>query len=362
MKILFFIDNLSAGGKERMCIELLKGLKGISDIHYELVIMNDNLHFKEVLGMGIRIHYLIRKSKKDLSIFKKVYGLCKEYKPDIIHSWDTMSAIYLIPTLTTLNIKFVNGTIRDVPTTRNILNKYWMRARITYPFSDLIVGNSWAGIKAYGAPLNKTVCIVNGFDYSRVQSLDSKEKIREETGITSKFVIGMVATFSVNKDYATYFAAAQMVLKNRNDITFLALGRNTDSKQCRELIDEKYLQNFRLIGNTNKVESFINIMDVCVLATYTEGVSNSILEYMALGKPVIATDGGGTSEIVQDKITGFLMQPKNVMELSDKIGMLLDDENLRINIGEAAKLRILNDFTIEKMVNEFIYNYRKLLS
>ena len=133
MKILFFIDTFSAGGKERRLMELMKGLKSKPEIEFELVIMSRSIHFKEVLDMGITIHHIIRKTKKDISIFKKIYDLCKNYKPDIVHCWDSMSAIYLIPTLKLLNIKFVNGMVTDAPEKTGVRNKVWFRGQINFP-------------------------------------------------------------------------------------------------------------------------------------------------------------------------------------------------------------------------------------
>src|ERR1700741_2774093 len=90
MKILFFIDSFPAGGKERRLLELMKGLKKHPGIEFELVIMTNDVHYKEIFDLGIKVHFVIRKTKKDLSIFGKFYRLCKNFKPDIVHCWDSM--------------------------------------------------------------------------------------------------------------------------------------------------------------------------------------------------------------------------------------------------------------------------------
>ena len=72
-----------------------------------------------------------------------------------------------------------------------------------------------------------------------------------------------------------------------------------------------------MLGIRSGIESLISAMDICVLSTFTEGISNSILEYMALEKPVIATAGGGTNEIVIDNKTGFLIKQSNPEELAE---------------------------------------------
>ena len=81
MRILFFIDCLSAGGKERRFTELMKMLKLRQDIEFEIVVMHNDIHYKEIYDLGINIHYIIRKSKKDITAFYRFYKLCKNYRP-----------------------------------------------------------------------------------------------------------------------------------------------------------------------------------------------------------------------------------------------------------------------------------------
>lgn len=361
MKILFFIDAFSAGGKERRLVELMKELKLRPDIEFELVVMSKNIQYTEVFNLNITIHYLVRKTKKDISIFHKIYKLCKSYKPDIVHCWDSMTAVYLAPISKLLHIKFVNGMVVDAPQKTNVFNRNWFRARLTFPFSNIIIGNSMAGLQAYKAPQRKSICIHNGFNFNRTKNIIDRNVLRSELDINTRYVVGMVASFSIYKDYQTYFSAAKLLLKQRNDITFLAIGTDTDSDACKALTEGQYRNNFRLLGKKTGIESFISMMDICVLSTFTEGISNSILEYMSIGKPVIATEGGGTSEIVEDKRTGFLIQVSNPDELAEKMEILLNDEKLRENMGLAGQKRVRDFFSIDRMVNDFIANYSALI-
>jgi len=360
MKVLFYIDCLASGGKERRFTELIKALSAINEIDLEIALMSYDIHFKEILDLKIKIHYLIRKTKKDITIFHKLYKLCKTIRPDAIHCWDSMTAVYSAPVCKILKIPLINGMVIDSPG-KFFLNKSLIRAKLVFPFSDYIIGNSYAGIKAYGASEKKSFVIHNGFNFSRVSNTIDKNIIRKQIEIKTKFVVGMVATFSKYKDYKTYFDAAQLLLNDREDITFIAIGKKTDSFFARSLISSDKLEHFRLLGEKNNVESYINIMDICILSTFTEGISNSILEYMASGKPVIASDGGGTKEIVEDRKTGFLVKVSDAKDTSDKIGQLLDDENLRFQMGAEGKLRIQELFSIEKMLSQYIILYNNIL-
>ena len=350
-----------AGGKERRLTELMKAFKLKPGICFELVVMNKDIHYKEVFGLDIKIHYLIRKTKKDVSVFNGFYKICKQSKPDIVHCWDSMTAIYSIPACKLLNIKFANGMIVDTPQKQNIFNKYWLRAKVTFLFSDIIIGNSKAGLEAYAVPKHKSFFIYNGFNFNRTNNLSASESVRSELGINSKYVVGMVATFSEYKDYKTYFSAAQLLLAKRNDITFLAIGADTDAASARSFIDDRYIGHFRLLGKRSGVESLINMMDICVLSTFTEGISNSILEYMALAKPVVASSGGGTNEIVEDNKTGFLVKQSDPVELVSKIEVLLNDTDLRQKMGLAGQERIRTVFSIDHMSNEYISLYNGVI-
>lgn len=362
MKILFFIDTLTAGGKERRLIELMKALKMRKDIEFEMAVMSHEIHFQEVFDLDIKIHYLVRSTKKDLSAFYKFYKICKEYRPDIVHCWDSMTAVYSVPACKLLHIKLINGMIVDAPQKQNIFNKHWARAKLTFPFSDIIIGNSRAGLTAYKAPVRKSFFIYNGFNFKRTNHLEEREIVREQFNLNKKYVVGMVASFSVYKDYKTFFSAAQLLLSRRNDVVFMVIGKETDSVLSKSFIDDTYLKHFRLLGKQSGIESLIHAMDIGVLSTFTEGISNSILEYMALGKPVVASRGGGTNEIVEDAGTGFLVNQSDPTELANKIETLLDDADLRKKMGLAGQERIKKIFTIECMADKYISFYKMILA
>ena len=353
---------MTAGGKERRLTELMKALRLKPDIQFELALMTNEIHYEEVFHLNINIHFFIRKRKKDFSVFRSFYKLCKNYRPDIVHCWDTMTAVYITPICKLLKLKLVNGMVVDAPQKQNIFFQPWLRARLTFPFADIIIGNSKAGLRAYDAPDKKSMVIHNGFNFERINKILPKEFIRDQLNIRTKYSVGMVATFSNYKDYPTYFKAAHIVLNKRKDITFLAIGKNTDSVLSKSYIDDKYIDHFRLLGKKSDIESFINILDIGVLATFTEGISNSILEYMALAKVVIATTGGGTSEIVEDQKTGFLVSPSDPNELAERIEILIDNPKLCIEMGIRGKERVHKEFSIEVMTGKYLFVYKNLLS
>jgi glycosyltransferase involved in cell wall biosynthesis len=353
---------LGAGGKERRLVELLLALKSMADIQFELVVMSNDIHYKDLEGSGIIIRKIIRSRRKDVSVFRKFYVLIKEYEPDIVHCWDSMTAIYVALPCLLLDCKLVNGMVIDTPARRRVFNKHFIRAKLTFPFSKVVVGNSMAGLVSYQVPAKKRVLIPNGFNFERISDLKNEETIRKDLGVTTRYIVGMVAAYSKLKDYTTFYNAAQQILDKRNDVTFLAVGADTDSTESFRQIDKKHLDNFRLLGKQSNVESLINAMDIGILSTFSEGLSNAVLEYMALGKPVIATYGGGTGEIVDNNNSGFLIQQSNPEEMAGKIELLLNEPDLRHTMGVKGRERVKDGFTIELMVNKYLSLYSGLLS
>src|SRR5262249_41091338 len=106
----------------------------------------------------------------------------------------------------------------------------------------------------------------------------------------------------------------------------------------------------KFLGKRKNVEEIVETFDIGVLSTFTEGISNSIMEYMALRKPVVATDGGGTRELVVDGETGFLVPPGNPDALAAKIEYLLDHPDIAKGMGEAGEVRLRREFSITRMV------------
>ncbi|MEM6799981.1 MAG: glycosyltransferase [Bacteroidota bacterium] len=366
MKILLAIDNLNRGGRERRMLELIKGLLRKGGYQITLVVFSDRLHYKEVHELDIELHVLVRKPKKDPRVFGRFYKICKTFKPELIHSWGDMATIYAIPAAAMQGIKLVNGSVVDAPKNTGWTHDEYFRKKLCLPFSNKIVGNSRAGLQAYEIPAQKGVCIYNGFDFKRLENLSSVEEVREKFGIQTQFIVGMVGAFFDRKDYKTYVAAAKRVLDQRNDVSFLAVGGGKNKKAIKDALEEKYHQHIIFTGSQEDVESIIQIFDIGVLSTnsdiHGEGISNAILEYMAQGKPVVATDGGGTPEIVMHEETGFTVQPKSPEEMAQRIIQLLDAPELAADMGNKSRNRIEKHFNLAHMTQVYIDLYNTVLN
>lgn len=357
LKLLFFIESLRPGGKERRLVELLKRLSNQPGISIDLVLTRRDVHYDEVHNLGIRIHYVVRKYlTKDPRVFFQFYRICNKIKPDIIHVWGNLVAVYSIPSKVVLGIPMINNQISDAP---DKLNSSFLNHRLTFPFTDQIIANSYAGLKSYGVHNNKGMVIYNGFDFSRIQNLPDKKTITKNLNINTKYVVAMVASYSDLKDYNTYLEASNIVNRNFPDVTFLCIGDgNFDG--YRNKVDREYINSVIFLGRRKDVEQIMSICDIGVLCTYSEGISNALMEFSALGKPVVSNYGGGTNELVINNKTGYLVEPKSPEQIAEKILLLLKDEIKRKKFGEQARMHIKERFNIELMVSEFRETYYRI--
>ncbi len=360
MRILFFTENLRAGGKERRIIELLKNLKSSGDVEIELVLTKNLIHYEEIYGLNIPIHIIERKFlKKDPRLFFKFFKIAKAFKPDIIHVWGHMVAVYAVPTKLLLGVPLVNNEIVDSTQNTRLIGK-----NIVFTVSDRIIANTYAGLKAYDAPMEKSGVIYNGFSFDRLKHIGTAEEVRERFGVKSPFVVGMVASFLNYKDYATYIKAALMILKNRRDISFLCIGDGDDS-EYKKMVPDDLKSNVLFLGRQSKVESIMNICDIGVLTTninfHGEGISNALMEFMSLGKPAITTNFGGSVELIDEDETGFLIEAFNPAQLAEKITYLIDHEQERHRMGQNAHRVVEKKFSLDNMVRLFREEYANLL-
>ncbi len=360
MRVLHIIDNLGIGGKERQLVELLVGLQARNDVACEVLVLSDRVHPSHLEKLTVPVHKFARKQAKDPRVFGRLYEIYRRFRPDIIQTWEFMCSIYAAAFCPIYDIKFINNAIQNAPA--KIPKKAKWRSRLTFPLSDVILANSRAGLAAFHVNNSKSAFIHNGFDATRIAVLEDEQSVRERYQLHRPHIVGMVATISSKKDHPTFLQAATAILDKRDDVTFLAIGEGANAAACKALVPEKHREHIRFTGNVTPVESLINIFTVGVLATFTEGISNTIMEYMALGKPVVASDGGGTREILIDGETGYLCKVSDVEDLSAKITTLLDNPALAEKMGAAGKKRIREDFNLALMTNKFVKLYENCLS
>ena len=362
MRILIFIGTLRSGGKERRLVELLSYLKRHTDYEMLVVLRQDKIDYPAFYNLDIP-HMLLTENykKKDVRLPLRFYKICKEFKPDIIHTWGAMPASVAWPTAFLRKIPHVNSQITSAPPARNVWTLSAVLNKVNFLFSDVILSNSQAGLTSHKPPERKSRVIYNGVNLERFKNLPDTVEVRKKYNINTPFSVIMVASFSDNKDFDLFVSIAEIVSRKRKDISFVCVGDG----EHRERLAKKAKENHNIIftGRINDVESLVNACDIGVLFSPNgEGLSNAIIEYMALSKPVIANDAGGTHEIVQDGINGFLVTDEQPAEIVDMILGLINDPKKRHEMGLAGRQLIENKFSVEKMGAEFLKVYDQVVS
>ena len=364
------ISGLKKGGRERRMLELIKGLLRCNkNFEICLVSLSETIEYSYVYDLPISFHVIDKKvSRTKIQVALKVRRIINGFQPDVIHSWDVTSSGYLSLSNLALNIPVVQGVIYDASTKSELAKSIRNRIKILAPFSSVFVANSMAGIKAYNPPAHKSICIYNGIDLTRFNGLKDAEQVKKEIigdHDGTKFVAAMVAAFEERKDYDTLLEAAITICKKDKDIVFLLIGQGENLQRIKEKTPTELLQKQIIFtGVRNDVESIMQIINVGLLITnsqnHGEGISNTIIEYMSSRKPVIATRGGGTDEVVKDGLNGFLIDPHNPEQIIEKIETFRNDNQLAIEMGEKGYLSILQNFEIGRMTDEYISLYKKL--
>jgi glycosyltransferase involved in cell wall biosynthesis len=366
MKILMVIDSLPRGGKERRMLELIKGLKNQPEpFEIFLVSLTNVVEYKYVYDLPIKFEIITRKHKKDFTVVFKLKKIIAGFKPDIIHSWSTMASVYLSASNLFSGIPMINGVLADAYANLNLTDKHYLRVKLTTPFSSVFISNSEAGIRAYKTPLRKSVCIYNGIDFSRFENLAPAVGIEQALlggPKSDRIVMGMVAGFDDRKDFATLIQAAIKICRRRKDLVFLLIGNGPLLETLKAAVPADLLgSQIIFTGKREDIESILQIIDIGMLITYYEGISNAIIEYMAMGKPVIATIGGGTEELVKNGLNGFLVEQKNENQIIEKLELLLNDKNRREEMGQYAYQWVRKQFDLKEKTAQYIGLYNKLL-
>jgi glycosyltransferase involved in cell wall biosynthesis len=360
LRVLHLVDSLRVGGKERQTVELLKGLCRFSSVESMVVTMGaEQFYVSDIENLGVPLCYLLRKVRWDPTIFPRLWRIMHTFRPHIIHTNSEMAMSYAWPLARLMGTKVVNATIRNAFSGNGLR---WKWHKLMLYLADARVANSKAGFASrrirHDGPGNYV--IYNGFDLHRFESCPSSNG--EELGFNrnGRKVIGMVAEFSDYKDFSTFIRAAQEVLARRRDVVFVAVGDGKNLEACKRMVPTSE-KSILFLGERKDVEALVQRMDIGVLCTFTEGISNSVMEYMAAGKPVVVTDGGGSSELIVDGEHGFLVPASDPKAVAGRLEFLLDHPSDAKRMAAAGRSRVQEMFSLTRLAENTLSMYREVL-
>ena len=297
LRVLYASSNLGPGRKERQFYETITN-QDKSIVSPIVVVFQSSTFYSDRLATKFTILRTFQREIQDPSLFRSM-GNIKTNKPDIIHAWDSLSMLYTFLPCRYYKAFLIDGSIRD----SGVDKGFWFYfKRFFLKRADLVIANSYAGLKAYSC---KGYVVYNG--------IKLKKNI---TGVSyNGFNIIMTANFSDYKDHRTFLQAGIVLLRNGIINNAFLIGDGPNKEKYKDWIYNDYpdlKQKIHFSGTVKDVDNYLAMCSVGILCStvkFGEGISNAVLEYMAAGLVPIVTDIGGSSEIIENGINGFLSAP-----------------------------------------------------
>lgn len=214
-------------------------------------------------------------------------------------------------------------------------------------------------------PIEKIRVIYNGVDFNQIERILPENSSMKSMGAgisiprqDNSFWICSVGRLSAEKGQDILFEAIKLLEQTDLKVEVFLFGsgplQETLTEKAKKLEIEKQIH---FVGFVDPVSCYLKDMDIFVQASRWEGLSLALLEAMALGLPVIATDTGGTAEVIQNHLSGILVQPENPEQIAQAIALLMQDKKLRQTLAKSAKERIKKQFSIQHTITHLINLY-----
>jgi len=360
INLLYLINSFDIGGAEKAMSKIVSGLdKEKYNITVVALKMGSGQIVPEIEKSGIETVNLEAKNKFDFRIIFKLYKLLKDKKVDIL--WCSLFHATFLGRITGRLLKIpiiINWehNERFYGFFRVFLNK------ITSLFSDIIVADSEKVAlqvkNQLKIPFQKIKVIpICGLDINNYFKIINKRN-------KSKCIVGSVGMLNEQKGYSYLIKSAKIVIQKYSKTEFIIAGEGSSRSKLEQLISESNLTNsLKLLGYQSDIPKILSKVDIYVQPSLWEGLCITVIEAMASGLPVIASDVGGVSESVVNGRTGFLVPPKDPEILAKKIIHLIKNPNLRKEMGENGRKIAEKKYSTDKMMakienllNEIIKN------
>jgi glycosyltransferase involved in cell wall biosynthesis len=368
IKILFMIDHVHGfGGTERHLYHLVQHLDKEKFSCYLMVLdgVPSVLRLYENKGCHVLPYSLNRiYDWRAMQVAWKLIAFLKQQRIDIVQTFhfgsDTFGAIVArlagVPLL-------ISGR-RDLGSYRTGYVK--LIDRMIYPLFHRYLSVCRAvseTLIADGISRQKISEIPNGVDLSNwpVPDDNAKAAARKRLNIArDAFVIGNLSHFRPEKGHIAFFEAIRRVAPQISKLHVFALGAGKQRME-QEIEQDPVLRKIVTVDKVADVRDYLPAFDIaCLTPTMNEGFSNALIEEMAAGLPVIATDVGGNREAVVDGVTGYIVPPGDDPTIAAKIMGLYQNPELRRTMGAKARVRVEVEFSLERMVAAFETQYQNL--
>ncbi len=355
ISVLVFESRFDLGGAERITYEITTKMnkEEFNIIFCTLYAPGDIGNM--LINEGYKFYHDLIKTRFDIRVFLKLRRIMIEHG---------IQVIYLINQPLTLFWGFVLGKAYKIPVVSVVHNTFVTKDhaklrvyRLLLPLVDKIVGVATMQKEYLGkyehVPANKITVIYNGIDSTKFSiTLDKGEKLRS-LGLGNGKTVGVVGRLAHVKGMDVFLNAANLILRESESTQFVIVGDGPERTNLERLARDLKIHNkVHFLGSRKDINEILPLFDVAVLSSRTEAFPMVLLEYMAAGKGIVATNVGSIPELIKNGENGFLIEKDDPVALAEKILCLLENKELATVMGERAKLIVREKFTIESSVRE----------
>ena len=362
INVLFLTCSLEVGGTETHIYQIISNLDKKKFNSVVCCLYDPGSHGNALIKNRVRVYHNLIRKKTDLLRFWKFAKICREENIRIIYivnfpitiSWGIICGI-----LSGYKLFLTRITTTRSSTTPGVL-KWRILNKLLLPFVKKIVVQAESHrdylIQKEGIRSTKVEVIYNGVDLARFRYSNIVNSFKKILNIPENApVVGIVARLSYEKGHKIFLKAARKINEQISSAHFIIVGDGEDRETLEQMTYDLSIQsNTHFTGTMTNIYEILPLFDVAVLCSIAkETFSNAILEYMALSKPVVATDLGSISEQVIDGQTGYLVPPGDYDALAGRIMTLLNDPMLAHKMGKAGRALVERKFDVREMVNKY---------
>lgn len=365
LRIAQVVTHMDIGGVPDHIVTLARGLSRRHDVSV-ICDRADPTHAAVLAGLGVNIIQVpMRRAPNPLAdarAFWQLWRLFRRERFDVVHTHRSKAALVGLLAARTARVPVVVNTAQmfGFLVLRNPLLRglFWLYDRLLFAVADAVItvyerGRSAivaSGIVAAG----KIHTVYNGIDCGRFLAPPQGRNLRRELGIPASAAVAItVARLVPQKGIDLLIAAAAKVVAAHPEAYFLIVGDGPLRATIEAEIERLNVRgNVLLLGERTDIPALLHSADLFALPSVAEGLPIAILEAMAAGKPVVATDVDGNPEAVLEGDTGLIVRSRDPEEMADALARLIVDRTLRERLGRAGRARVEQRFSARQMVDE----------
>jgi len=362
LRIMHVVNYLRRGGMEFGILKLMTGLGAEYFEHRLCTTRTFDSDFVQAYALN-NLLSVAGTSREGLQFpFFRLLRIFQQFRPHVVHTRN-WGAIEAIPAARVAGVPVIIHSEHgyEVENLAGLPRRQRVFRRTAYGMADFVFAvtrelRDYHAQQAFVSP-EKMGVIYNGVDTQHFSSnSESRNRVRKELGISDNcFVIGSVGRMVPIKDYPRFLRATEQLLSRGINLHVLLVGKGPDQESIQRQVQNSPLlaRNVTLTGVSDQVAEILNAMDVFVLPSLGEGMSNTLLEAMACGLPVVASRAGGNPEVVEDQKSGWLFTPGDTDNLANQLEHLAANAETRRQLGLSARQRVVQLFSLEGMMHRY---------